>query len=288
MARRLVLDSPALQRAAATGFVRPLPSARRIPGDSSIYRRRSYVLSAQEIDLEQFRIVDASIYDSTTGAIITPRIKVIAGTDPNTTYSGSLNGLSYYCADPIELTAAATIHYVYAIDGDIYVLADQHFVNDIISSALIGMVKVNASSLTIIQHVVPLSVYVIPVESATSRIQYSISYNTATEKISVAYSYHGTYITNGAAMSADFTLAVGDMVILGYVETLLIGINDNPVTGTVIQNYLDPKPVADYVTTILSYQWDSTTSSEFFHLRYRQEQPRLDTFISMTQCNCIG
>lgn len=40
MARRLVLDSPALQRAAATGFVRPLPSARRIPGDSSLFRRR--------------------------------------------------------------------------------------------------------------------------------------------------------------------------------------------------------------------------------------------------------
>lgn len=284
MARRLVLDSPALQRAAATGFVRPLPSARRIPGDSSLFRRRGG-LSAPGNAPGQFYVIDASTTDS-SGAIVSTAVRVVDGRNPSASNCGSINR-RYFTAQTLTLSGSGK-WYIYALDdtyrGSALVAIRNTFSSSVIASALCAEVTVsNSGAVTMIER------YSVPENISYEPAQYGNSTLTWTRNITdgvlhYTYTFSANYLRNGAAMSGTFTLDPAYHYIYGYVKTLVIGINDTPVTGVVQVASESDLPESEYRLIITRFDLIQNASEEYFTISQRtNQQPQLWTFVRMTQ-----
>lgn len=284
MARRLVLDSPALQRAAATGFVRPLPSARRIPGDSSLFRRRGG-LSAPGNDLGQFYVIDASTTDS-SGAIVSTAVRVVDGRNPSASNCGSINR-RYFTAQTLTLSGSGK-WYIYALDdthiGSALVAIRNTFRSSVIASALCAVVTVsNSGAVTRIER------YSVPENISYEPAQYGNSTLTWTRTITdgvlhYTYTFSANYLRNGAAMSGTFALDPAYHYIYGYVKTLIVGINDTPVTGVVQVASESDLPACEYRLIMARFDLIQTASDEDFSIFQRtNQQPQLWTFVRMTQ-----
>lgn len=288
MARRLVLDSPALQRAAATGFVRPLPSARRIPGDSSLFRRRGG-LSAPGNAPGQFYVIDASTTDP-SGAIVSTAVRVVDGRNPSASNCGSINR-RYFTAQTLTLSGSGK-WYIYALDdtspyaggGRALVAIRNTFHSSVIASALCAEVTVsNSGAVTRIER------YSVPENISYEPAQYGNSTLTWTRNITdgvlhYTYTFSANYLRNGAAMSGTFTLDPACHYIYGYVVTLVIGINDTPVTGVVQVASESDLPACEYRLIMANFDLIQNASEEYFTISQRtNQQPQLWTFVRMTQ-----
>lgn len=288
MARRLVLDSPALQRAAATGFVRPLPLARRIPGDSSLFRRRGG-LSAPGNDPGQFYVIDASTTDS-SGAIVSTAVRVVDGRNPSESNCGSINRHDFL-AKTLTLSGSGKWN-IYALDdtspyeggGRLLVAIRNTFHSSVIASALCAEVTVsNSGAVTRIER------YSVPEKISYEPAQYGNSILTWTRTITdgvlhYTYTFNTNYLRNGAEMSGTFTLDPAYHYIYGYVKTLVIGINDTPVTGVVQVASESDLPAHEYSLLIASFDLTQTAIEEYFSIYQRtNQQPQLWTFVRMTQ-----
>lgn len=288
MARRLVLTSPALERATASGNIRPTGPQNRRPGDSSLFRRRGG-LSAPGNDPGQFYVIDTSTTDS-SGAIVSTAVRVVDGRNPSAWYCGSINRRDFL-AQTLTLSGSGKWN-IYALDdtspyaggGSALVAIRNTFRSSVIASALCAVVTVsNSGAVTRIER------YSVPENISYEPAQYGNSTLTWTRTITdgvlhYTYTFSANYLRNGAAMSGTFTLDPACHYIYGYVKTLVIGINDTPVTGVVQVASESDLPACEYRLIMARFDLIQTASEEDFSIFQRtNQQPQLWTFVRMTQ-----
>ena len=284
MAKRLVLTSPALERATASGNIRPTGPQNRRPGDSSLFRRRGG-LSAPGNAPWQFYVIDASTTDS-SGAILSTAVRVVDGRNPSASNCGSINR-RYFTAQTLTLSGSGK-WYIYALDdtyiGRALVAIRNTFSSSVIASALCAEVTVsNSGAVTRIDR------YSVPENISYEPAQYGNSTLTWTRTITdgilhYTYTFSANYLRNGQSMSGTFTLDPACHYIYGYVETLVIGINDTPVTGVVQVAAESDLPECEYRLIMVRFDLTQTESEEDFYISQRtNQQPQLWTFVRMTQ-----
>lgn len=258
MAKRLLLDSPAIARAVKGG---------NISLDSPRYRRRK--TSLENTFFLPGGFSEHQFLIAPTGAT---SISVINGINPGSDACGSINGIDVAKTD-FTFPATNGKYWIYVQGPYIYALKSTIAYNDILPTLFIGTVTITDGAMSVYQYARVVAPHV-PVQSNRFG-NCTISWEETYENFEISRRYYiaGSYLHNGILMQIpDTELPDTSSEVLAYVEKLFVGNNIEAVTGVAI----DTVPTgAEYSVIILRYHHDG---GGVFDLEYANPVPQTFSF----------